>query len=61
MRVTLLALVFLALTGCTTVKSGHCGPFVMNPPSQAQIDAMTPDEKAKALAELMKFERICGP
>lgn len=62
MRVTLLAVLFLmALTACTqTVKSSHCAAFEANPPSIAQIDAMTPDEKARALAELLKFERICG-
>lgn len=61
MRVTLLAVLFLmALTACQTVKSSHCAAFEANPPSIAQIDAMTPDEKARALAELLKFERICG-
>lgn len=61
MRVTLLAVLFLmALTACQTVKSSHCAAFEANPPSIAQIDVMTPDEKARALAELLKFERICG-
>lgn len=61
MRVTLLALVFLGfLAACQTVKSSHCTAFEAIPPSQAQIDVMTPEEKARALAELLKFERICG-
>jgi hypothetical protein len=61
MRVTLLAAVFLGfLTACQKVKSSHCTAFEAIPPSNAQIDAMTPDEKAVALAELLKFERICG-
>lgn len=50
----------LLLTACQTVKSSHCTAFEATPPSQAQIDVMTPDEKARALAELLKFERICG-
>lgn len=61
MRTTLLCVVLVGfLAACQTVKSSHCGPFVANPPSQAQIDVMTPEEKARALAELLKFERICG-
>ncbi len=64
MRVTLLAIVsvcaFFALTACQTVKSGHCAAFEAIPPSNAQIDVMTDEEKARALAELLKFERICG-
>lgn len=61
MRVTLLAVLFLmALTACQTTKSSHCAAFEATPPSQAQIDVMTPEEKARALAELLKFERICG-
>jgi hypothetical protein len=48
------------LAGCQTVKSSHCTAFDAIPPSQAQIDVMTPDEKARVLAELLKFERICG-
>jgi hypothetical protein len=61
MRVTLICVVLVGfLAACQTVKSSHCGAFVAIPPSNAQIDAMTPDEKARALAELLKFERICG-
>ena len=48
------------LTGCQTVKSSHCTAFDANPPSIAEIDVMTPERKARVLAELMKFERICG-
>jgi hypothetical protein len=62
MRVTLLAVLFLmALTACThTVLSRHCTAFEANPPTQAEIDVMTPERKAAELAELLKFERICG-
>lgn len=61
MRVTLLAVLFLmALTACQTTKSSHCAAFEANPPSIAQIDAMTPEEKARTLIELKKFEKICG-
>jgi hypothetical protein len=61
MRVTLLcALMVGFLAACQTVKSSHCTAFEAIPPSHAQIDVMTPEEKARALAELLKFERICG-
>jgi hypothetical protein len=60
LRYTFCAICILALVGCQTVKSSHCTAFDAIPPSQAQIDVMTPDEKARTLAELLKFERICG-
>lgn len=61
MRASLLAVLFLiALTACTTTKSSHCTAFEATPPSQAQIDVMTHEEKVRALIELKKFERICG-
>lgn len=61
MRAAILTVVLLAsLTACQTTKSSHCTAFEATPPSNAQIDAMTPDEKARALTELLKFERICG-
>jgi hypothetical protein len=63
LRLTFCAICLVALcilAGCQTVKSSHCTAFDAIPPSQAQIDVMTPDEKARALAELLKFERICG-
>lgn len=61
MRVTLLALIFLGfLTACQTVKSSHCTAFDAIPPTQAEIDVMTPERKAQVLTELLKFERICG-
>lgn len=55
-----LTLFVMVAAACQTVKSSHCKGFDAIPPSQAQIDVMTPDEKARALAELLKFERICG-
>jgi hypothetical protein len=48
------------LAGCQTVKSSHCTAFEAVRPSQAQIDVMTDAEVERALAELLKFERICG-
>jgi uncharacterized lipoprotein YajG len=48
------------LAGCQTVKSSHCTTFEAVRPSQAQIDVMTDAEVERALAELLKFERICG-
>jgi hypothetical protein len=60
LRLTFCAICLVALVGCQTVKAGHCTAFDAIPPSQAQVDVMTPDEKARALAELLKFERICG-
>ena len=61
MRVTLLCVLMVGfLAACQTVKSGHCAAFEAIPPSNAQIDVMTDEEKAQALAELLKFERICG-
>jgi hypothetical protein len=60
LRLTFCAICLVALVGCQTVKSSHCTAFDAIPPSQAQIDVMTPDEKARVLAELLKFERICG-
>jgi hypothetical protein len=48
------------LAGCQTVKSSHCTAFDAIPPSQAEIDVMSDERKAKVLAELLKFERICG-
>lgn len=61
MRAAILTVVLLAsLAACQTVKSGHCAAFEAIPPSNAQIDVMTDEEKARALAELLKFERICG-
>lgn len=61
MRVTLLcALMVGFLAACQTVKSSHCTAFEATPPSNAQIDVMTDEERARVLAELMKFERICG-
>lgn len=61
MRNALILAIFLGvLTACQTVKSSHCTAFEANPPSIAQIDAMTDEEKARALIELKKFERICG-
>jgi hypothetical protein len=59
-RLTFCAICLVALVGCQTVKSSHCRGFDAIPPSQAQIDVMTPAEKERALAELLKFERICG-
>ena len=61
MRNALILAIFLGvLAACQTVKSSHCKGFDAITPSQAQIDVMTPDEKARVLAELLKFERICG-
>lgn len=61
MRNALILAIFLgALAACQTVKSSHCTAFDAIPPSNAQIDAMTDEEKARALIELKKFERICG-
>ena len=63
MRLSIFALTFLAvcqLAACQTVKSSHCTAFDANPPSIAEIDVMTPERKARVLAELLKFERICG-
>ena len=59
-HVTFLAVVVTILAACQTVKSSHCTAFEATPPSNAQIDVMTDEERARVLAELMKFERICG-
>ena len=55
-----IAFALLALAACQTVKSSHCKGFDAIPPSIAEIDVMTPERKARVLAELLKFERICG-
>ena len=61
MRNALILAIFLgALAACQTVKSSHCTAFDAIPPSIAEIDVMTPERKARVLAELLKFERICG-
>jgi hypothetical protein len=59
-RLTFCAICLVALVGCQTVKSSHCKGFDAIPPSQAEIDVMSDERKAKVLAELLKFERICG-
>ena len=56
----LIILIVMWVAGCQTVKSSHCTAFDANPPSIAEIDVMTPERKARVLAELLKFERICG-
>jgi hypothetical protein len=60
LRLTFCAICLAALVGCQTVKSSHCTAFEAVRPSQAQIDVMTDAEVERALAELLKFERICG-
>jgi hypothetical protein len=60
LRLTFCAICLVALVGCQTVKSSHCTAFDAIPPSQAEIDVMSDERKAKVLAELLKFERICG-
>jgi hypothetical protein len=60
LRFTFCAICLVALVGCQTVKSSHCTAFEAVRPSQAQIDVMTDAEVERALAELLKFERICG-
>jgi hypothetical protein len=60
LRLTFCAICLAALVGCQTVKSSHCTAFDAIPPSQAEIDVMSDARKAKVLAELLKFERICG-
>jgi hypothetical protein len=60
LRLTFCAICLAALAGCQTVKSSHCTAFEAVRPSQAQIDVMTDAEVERALAELLKFERICG-
>ena len=56
----LIILIVMWVAGCQTVKSSHCTAFDAIPPSIAEIDVMTPERKARVLAELLKFERICG-
>jgi hypothetical protein len=51
----------LALAACTTTPSGsfcQIAPILI--PSDAQIDVMTPDERAKHLAYLERGRRLCG-
>ena len=53
--------VLLALAACTTTPSGsfcQIAPILI--PSDAQIDVMTPDERAKHLAYLERGRRLCG-
>ena len=55
-----LALVFIAMAGCTTVKGGFC--TVANPLrlSSAAVDSLSDAEVKALLAHNRKGEKLCG-